>query len=277
MSSGQWYIRLGNEEIGPLSNDELRDLALRGGIQPQAPVSQDRTTWVNATTVPGLVFRPQSMPPAMAPVSSLPASPSRFSVGWLVGGIILGGVGVIAIGLLVLIVIGALSPDPQPASFDASTRQAGFDPGQGAPSLAPSPEQIVAENTYRYWLGIRATIAKSGKVNQATPQATTQALRTAAAQIRALPASNVDPDAVQCAISAATVLGNLADHIEQTNNPAIFVQAIIRGAAGDLFGPMADALDADSAMAQQLQQVEAMLANARAVLSSRYGVEFPPL
>ena len=96
-------------------------------------------------------------------------------------------------------------------------------------------------------------------------------------QIRDLATADVDPDAVQCGNDVATVLGNVADFIEQSNNPALLVEAFVRGAAGDPFGTTAEALDAQSAVGQQVKQVQTELANARAILSSRYGVEFPPL
>jgi hypothetical protein len=94
-------------------------------------------------------------------------------------------------------------------------------------------------------------------------------------QIRGFPTVDVDPDAVQCGNDVATVFENLADYIEQSNNPGVFVEAFLRGASGDLFGPTLNALDANSAMSQQLKQVQTEVDNARAILSSRYGVEFP--
>ena len=76
MSSAGWYIRLGDQVLGPLSEAELRDLALRGSVTAQTPVSQDKINWTEAVAVQGMVFgaaRPPT-PPVSSPAVPQPAT-----------------------------------------------------------------------------------------------------------------------------------------------------------------------------------------------------------
>jgi hypothetical protein len=185
-----------------------------------------------------------------------------------VAGILLGGAAVLVFGFLILVAIGLLAG---PEGADRGPLM------ENVVATAPTREQMVAQRTLAYWRGIGAATANRGPTENRTPQAAVASLRRAASQIRGLPTADVDPDAVQCGNDAAVVLNNLADFVEQSNNPGVLVEAFLRGAAGDPFGATADMLDAQSAVSQQLKQVQAELDNARAVLSSRYGVEFPAL
>lgn len=270
MSNTAWYVRLGDQILGPISDPELRDLALRGGVKAQTPVSLDKTNWIEAAAVSGIVFGaiPPRTPQVTSSVAATPAPGGQFNPAWLLVGILLGGVGMLVCGCLVLIVIGALAGPGEP------------DGGPPVENVAPpalTREQILAQRTYNYWTEIGTATASVGQAGNRTPQATVAALRRAASQVRALPTADADPDAVQCGNDVATVLVNLADVIEQSNNPGTLVEAFLRGAAGDPFGTTADLLDAQSAISQQLKQVQAELDNARSILSSRYKVEFPPL
>ena len=56
MPDTPWFIRLGTEELGRLSFRELGLLAQQGAVTGKTPVSADRLTWQDATTVDGLVF-----------------------------------------------------------------------------------------------------------------------------------------------------------------------------------------------------------------------------
>lgn len=56
MTSRQWYIRLHDEVLGPMSRHELRDLARRGGIAAHTRVSQDGTSWIRADELARTTF-----------------------------------------------------------------------------------------------------------------------------------------------------------------------------------------------------------------------------
>lgn len=265
MADCKWYLRLQDQVLGPLPEAELCDLAARGAVTAETLVSQDKATWTRAGGLPNLVFQPGPQvyvpPVAAAP----PTAPGRNTTGWLIGGIALGGVAVLACGGLALVVIGALSTASGPAT-------------DGNWQATPvTQEQMVAQTTFAYWDAIRTSLAPIQLPANTAPQTAVAAWRNTSAQIRSLPTAGVDPEAVQCGVDVATVLTNLADFTERSNSPAIFVEAILRGAAGDLFGPTAEMLDMQSGMQQQLQYVQTELDNTRAMLSSRYGIEFPPL
>jgi len=136
-------------------------------------------------------------------------------------------------------------------------------------------EQIVAQKTLAYWRGIAAVEVFSSPAERRTPQAIIAAFRRAAEQIRVLGTVDVDTDAVRCGNDVATLFVNVADNIEHSNSPDMWVEAFLRGLSGDLFGPTLDSLDANSAISQQAKQVQTEVENARAILSSRYRVEFP--
>ena len=70
MSSTTWYVRLGDQVLGPISDADLRDRAMQGSVTPQTPVSNDGTTWMEAGTVRGIEFGATSArpsPPLSAP------------------------------------------------------------------------------------------------------------------------------------------------------------------------------------------------------------------
>lgn len=138
-------------------------------------------------------------------------------------------------------------------------------------------EQIVAQKTLAYSRRIEAAMTSISPAEKQTLQAIIAAFRRAAGQIRTLGAVDVDPNAVQCGNDVATVLGNIADFSEQSNNPGVLIESFLRGLAGDPFGKTAELLEAQSALAQQLKQVHTEVDNTRAILSSRYGIEFPSL
>jgi hypothetical protein len=270
MASQGWYIRLDEQVLGPISEAELRDLAMRGAANAQTPVSCDGVSWTEAATLPGITFGiPLSRSPSPPPIPSTHVLPSgQLSSGWLFGAILGGGVLVLICSGLLLVVLAALAKDSTPASSPAVA---------DLPLQPSASEQAIAQKTLVYWQALGRVLSQGGPPGDATAQIAVTSWHGMAARIRALPTSGVDPDAVQCGLDVATVLDNMADFVAQSNSPAILVEAYLRGAAGDPFGTAAEILDARSNLQRQLQQVQSELDSARAVLSSRYGIEFPAL
>ena len=65
MATKKWFVRDGNDELGPLGPNGLRKLVRSGRIQPDTPVRrEDQDTAVRAGNVRGLFEQP---PPAAAP------------------------------------------------------------------------------------------------------------------------------------------------------------------------------------------------------------------
>jgi len=77
MSDTQWFIRLGTKEIGPLSNQELKDLVQQGSVTPETPISVDKSTWHEARTVKGLAFRQSPVAQSTVPPTQPAARPAR--------------------------------------------------------------------------------------------------------------------------------------------------------------------------------------------------------
>src|SRR5438105_1077887 len=71
--SQTWYVEAGGRVDGPLSTQELWDRAAAGRLRPADRVSPDRSTWVPAASIDGLVFAPAvaiTPPPANETVVS---------------------------------------------------------------------------------------------------------------------------------------------------------------------------------------------------------------
>ena len=90
MSTNHWFIRLDQEELGPLSMDELRKLVTDGIVNANTFVSQDGETWKTASKIAGLITTAPPvprLPPVQAP-AALPVPPRasppppRQSDGW---------------------------------------------------------------------------------------------------------------------------------------------------------------------------------------------------
>lgn len=262
MSNQGWYLRLKQEILGPLSEAELRDLAQRGALLPDTPVSQDRTRWTTAASVAGIVFPPPP-PPAHASPDQRPAGAgTRPVLRWLLAGMALGAMGLlVGGGLLWGILAGVLEPPTTEEPVSA----------------LPTRQEILAEGTLRYWQALRAVVAEDPTKTGTNTEAMVTRIRQMAAQIRDVPTSDVDPDAVQCGIDVACALKDVADQVEANNSPAVLVEAFLRGLGGDPFGKGAEMLEAQSALQGKCRRVQTRLNNTRAILSSRYGVEFPPI
>jgi hypothetical protein len=256
-----WYIRLKQEILGPLSEAELRDLAQRGGLRSDTPVSQDRTRWATAASVEGIVFPPP--PPQASPAGERPAAAgSQRAPAWLWAGMALGAMGLLVCGGLLVAIVAGVSQPP-----------AAEEPVSGMPTR----QQILAEGTLRYWQALGAVVAEDPTKTSTESEAMVTRIRQMAAQVRAIPTSEVDPDAVQCGLDVACALKDFADLVEANNSPVVLVEAFLRGLGGDPLGKGAEMLEAQSALQGQCQQVQTRLDNTRAILSSRYGVEFPPI
>jgi hypothetical protein len=85
MESSRWYVKLGGESIGPLTDTEFRELARNGSIAPETAVSSDQLAWVAAGTIQGLTF-PQSPPPAL-PIRSAQHTTRLRAATWALVGI----------------------------------------------------------------------------------------------------------------------------------------------------------------------------------------------
>jgi GYF domain 2 len=69
--ASQWYVVQGNDDLGPMTTDELKRLAADGKIGPRDLVRKEGVSrWVLASAVDGLLSAPVARP------SLTPAPPS---------------------------------------------------------------------------------------------------------------------------------------------------------------------------------------------------------
>lgn len=258
----EWFLQVKGDVLGPLSHAELCDLARRGGLQSQTPVSADRATWMRADSIAGLDFSNATTPPTGESQASSKLTLAPLLVILLVGG------SIAACGGVLLIAIALSGATGTPEDFSG---------GYAYQESLSSREQIIAEGTFAYWHALGQVLEQSKAAYDSQPDAAVTIWRRATTDLRSLPTHNVDQDAVTCGLDIATVLSNLADFVEQSNSPALLVQSFLRGAAGDPFGTTADLLDAESTLHKQVQYVDEQLQRTRGILSSRYGIEFPAL
>ena len=279
MAVSGWYVRLGGEAVGPLSAAELKDLAGRGGLAPDTPVSRDGVGWVPAAKVRGLalpVASPASAtPPTVPAVSAVrppvpTAKPSAATVPLIIAS---AGATVAILGCGVLGLLFAAAPALGPAVTAGATPVPAVATVTPA-SVGPTPEQLRATRTLAYWRRIpEALRVESGT----SAKAKAAAARAIAARLRALPAAGVDPDAIACAVATADLFEDTAAFNERTAGPGLLVEAVVRTGRGDPWGASADLLAADRELRRRAAAVGQRLAAARARLSGRYGVEFPAI
>lgn len=138
------------------------------------------------------------------------------------------------------------------------------------PALSPQ-----GQRTFEYWNRFNAAVGRGLSRQPRTPQEIIATCSQMAYEIDQLPATNIDPDAIRSGLALRTWLVALASETERRNSPGALVGAFIRGYQGDVFGPFLDESAATTALGQSLRDVQNQLVSARAILSSRYGAEFP--
>lgn len=263
----RWHVRIDGETFGPLSSAELRDLAGRGGISPATPVSKDGVRWVPAGKVRGLPFRDAVPGMAVVAPAADPACPPALPAPITAGTVALVAVlTALTVSILGCGLFGLLIP-PENSPVVAAAAAVPIEPAPAA-SAGPTPEQLRSERTLAYWEGMRQSLLSETKVEPA-------AARRIAVRLRALPASGVDPDAIECCLALAGLLEDASALRGRLVGGEFFTEAIVRAANGDPWGASADFLADDKELRRRVEAVQRQIGDTRVVLSSRHGVEFP--
>lgn len=131
MADSQWYVRVDDDMLGPLTQHELQELAKSGSVAMNTQVSRDGNTWIEARAIPWLTFADSVSPQAVSrPSQAAPGVPSSASsaipIGWICAGIALGVVVLGLFGLVALAVIGALMADGAPGHYSSLPADAGI-------------------------------------------------------------------------------------------------------------------------------------------------------
>lgn len=158
------------------------------------------------------------------------------------------------------------------------------DNGEGEGSTSAStkeddltPEQLKCRRTLAYWKGLETVLARVNAVQSQNPQQGLNALNAAILEIDRIPAADVDFDAIRCGSALRGWFGMVVSESQRRNSPEAFIEAFVRGYQGDIFGPALEMGQANNAIQRALVELQNQCSTTRAVLSSRYGVEFPPL
>jgi len=258
--SKTWFIQIDGRTIGPLAESELVDLAQRGAVAYDTPVSDDQISWKPAETISEVSL---STPTRTSPRSS-PSSERTAAFG-----IIGAGVAVAVVGFALLCVLGVLMSS---SATQEATPEAHF-----VANAVSSPVVIPPSNTPRltleYW-GRVGTMVRSLEFKGSTKQIV-ERLSKSANSIEQLPVVDVDPDAVQCALAVSSTLRTLAQRAERNNDPSILIETVVRGIGGDPFGKGLELMQEGREAQQMLNKLQSDIATTRAVLSQRFGLEFP--
>lgn len=174
---------------------------------------------------------------------------------------------------LVLFINFRSAPE-RPKKEPAKTQQLQQPPQQKEQQVAASETAI---RTYNYWCAAKQIIfeTESSFTRNATEAQKVSAAESMVSRIRALPAVGVDPEAIVCLQDFADAGQNATEQKKQHSSGQFFVEGFARIAAGDPIGLPLQEMEEHKASMQQIQNAMGAISKTRALLSSRYNVEFP--
>ena len=150
---------------------------------------------------------------------------------------------------------------------------------QEAARLSPGVDLFAKYNkafpTFAYLRGVRREMMRlESMAAMPDPAQRVALLRSAADAIAMLPAVGVDEQAIRAGLSTKVLFDALADHAEYTQDPLRLVEAFVRGWQGDPFGTALEVAESEREINRQMRLWQHQIDEARALLSSKYGIEF---
>ncbi len=174
-----------------------------------------------------------------------------------------GAITIFGCGLLGLLVLTSGS------GTEATPVMSTFAPTPVVPR-GPTPEQLLAARTLAYWKSMQTTMRSERSL---TPESAARI----AGRLRRLAVVGVDPEAVECALALADVLDEAAALKKRVTGGQLFMEALVRTGNGDPWGASADFVADEAKLRRRADETGREIAAARARLSIRHGIEFPPL
>lgn len=260
-STKTWFVQVNSQVCGPLNITELRELIRAQVVTAQSPVSRDGKNWQRVLEVPELCGSAGQTPSIQASATAVVSSPSR-SMSPLVL-LAVAAFGVVSVLLCSGAVLGLLADHGAPSA----AARPGASPGTA------TTHDPVAEATYQYWMQLKQIAANP---LQPGPAVIAQ-LATTVARVEGLPVVNVDSDLVAFAYDFSALLRAVMENGRRQGDVTYFVECFLRGFSGDFLGPLNDQVQTTNSLQSQLQALDQHEKRLRAVLSQRYGFEFPPL
>lgn len=258
-----WWIRRDDRVDGPLTASEIRQLASQELIDRTTEISRDRQHWTPAALVSGLRVQPAAHRPSLCSPPAAPGKPSAFrdrnarQLLWIVGGI--GAVCLVVLGLAILLVVALPSDSPETGNTAVGTA-----------------DDLPGTATWDYWNAIRA-VHKSVPRDVRSPAQAASAVEQIALRIEKLPTLNVDIDAVACGHDLANFWRDAGQQIRRRNSANVMAESFLRGLSGDPFGTAVQELQRQKEFNAEAAAVMDRCRRTRAVLTARYGVEFPSM
>lgn len=148
-------------------------------------------------------------------------------------------------------------------------------PNAKAPRPNAKASRKLENRTLIYWKQVGGIINNPRLPAGHDPARASRQLRFAANKIEACSTLGVDEDVVGWALDLAIVLRECADFIERSNSPALLIEAIVRGSRGDPFGTVIETNEEARQVRARLEQVQQNGVRMRAILTARYGIQFP--
>lgn len=156
-----------------------------------------------------------------------------------------------------------LIPAPEHREGESSVQPAGAEnlSGQG-------------DRTLRYWNQLNAVCAEMVSDSK-TGNDVIRDLKSASSRMAVIPTAGVDIEAVQCGNSLREWLMMVVAEAERRNSAEFAVETFARGFQGDFAGPVSEYTRTNSRIKAFGNETLSRLVSTRALLSARYGVEFP--
>ena len=163
------------------------------------------------------------------------------------------------------------------AKSESTPRQFAANPATKSAKAELTPRQFQAKRTLAYWNGLRRETVSLSQTNPRNAQDGMEILNSKVRKIEQLPAAGVDEEAIRCGAMLREWLTMFASEVQRRNSPEFFIEAFAKGYQGDMFGPFLEFSQTNAAVKRSLVALQNQCATTRAVLSSRHGIEFPPL
>lgn len=139
------------------------------------------------------------------------------------------------------------------------------------------PEQIRIRQqglrTLSYWKSINQILSPLGRSGQSLDEKIAE-IERAIDQLEALLAIGIDPDIVVFKHDLIDFLRLRRSYSYLAKDPAFYLEAILKGAAGDPYSTALEINEADRALKAAAERIASQQSRLRGVLSARYNVQF---
>ena len=102
-----------------------------------------------------------------------------------------------------------------------------------------------------------------------------QKMNSAVDSLESMPAIGVDPDVIDVVFATTQWMRKASKLMQRSNDPSLYLEAFLRGAAGDPLGPTLEMNQARQALLDEIERVTIQTRRVQALISSRYEISLP--